>query len=374
MAIRLGDVDDSLMERAYGTANAWSPAPGDGLGAEGMVAKLAAAAMNDDDAGTDSDDSLLYEAPRGLPHIDASLLNRAQPPMAGWEQAALARERNAQLQFNNDSDLEQVLMISPRDDPMLGYDQDDSGVSFDLGLGPDSPEPMAVAVVAPLPGPVSPPPRLEEGGVKLTGAAKERVVQSGKRAPTRGRPSAKQTVVVPAAGPSTPPPREETAASQPKPSAAGVASIAASIGDNDMFRKQREATIRQEDELEQQRRDTEATAARLAEEEAWEPQRDESGNLLYVHSRTGETSWNPFAAPSTPTATSSAGQQQDVPTLPAGVRFNPTSQWQVLYVGDNRTGQHYFVKQPLPGEDDDDFPTQWDPPEEGVCGFFDDDE
>ena len=385
MVIRLGDVDDSLIERVYGTGSAWSPAPGDGLGAEGTVAKLAAAAVNDDDAGTDSDDSFLYEAPRGLPHIDASSLNRAQPPLADWEQEALARERNAQLQFNDDQNLEQVLMISPRDQdpmledpapyPMLGYDQDqdDSGVSFDMGLGPDSPEPIAQP-----PGPVSPPARPEESELKLTGAAKERVTQGGKKPPTRGRPSTKETAAVPTAGPSTPPPREQTT-NQPRPSAAGAASIAASIGDNDMFRKQREAATRHELELERQQRNTEATAARQAEEDAWEPKRDESGRLVYVHTQTGETSRDPFGASgggAAPTVTSSAGQQ-DAPEslMPAGVAFNPSSRWQVVYVGDNRTGEHYFVQQPLPGASvDGDLPTQWDPPEEGVCGYFDDDE
>ena len=65
-----------------------------------------------------------------------------------------------------------------------------------------------------------------------------------------------------------------------------------------------------------------------------------------------------------------------VPDLPPGEKYNPQSRWELLYTGPNRTGDRYYVQQPLPGDDSDTggLLTQWDAPSEGVRGYGDFDE
>lgn len=62
------------------------------------------------------------------------------------------------------------------------------------------------------------------------------------------------------------------------------------------------------------------------------------------------------------------------PDLPPGEKYNPQSRWELLYTGPNRTGDRYYVQQPLPGDETGDLLTQWDPPSEGVRGYGDFDE
>ena len=63
-----------------------------------------------------------------------------------------------------------------------------------------------------------------------------------------------------------------------------------------------------------------------------------------------------------------------VPDLPPGENYNPDSRWEILYTGPNRTGERYYVQQPLPDDDTDELVTQWETPSEGVRGFGDFDE
>ena len=60
--------------------------------------------------------------------------------------------------------------------------------------------------------------------------------------------------------------------------------------------------------------------------------------------------------------------------LPPGEKYNPVSRWEILYTGPNRTGERYYVQQPLPDDDTGELVTQWEAPSEGVRGFGDFDE
>jgi hypothetical protein len=397
--------DDSLMNdektralgQAFGDMNSWGTG---GVETGGSVAKLAAAALNDDDCGTESDDSTTYDPPPGPPHIPASQLNDAQPPIEAWEHLALERERRMNLQFDVDG-LEQVRMISPRED--AGHEFDDSSLlssaSFDDGLGPDSPElhqrdahtsdeHSAVAAIViqtayrghgvrkqglldsperPA-GPVSPPPRAESDHIKLTTVAKGRAHTSGRGKPARGRALRGADV----AAPSTPPPRDSptvvTSGTGQADSvvAAGAGGIATAFAENELFRKQREAANRAEEKATRKRLESEAIVAREVAEDAWDAW-DAEGQLDYKNTQTGATSRDPFA-----------DSQSQSPPLPAGVRYNPESRWELLYTEStrNRTGDPYYVQQPLPGDDTSELLTQWEAPPEGVNGFgeFDEDD